>query len=109
MQETHFNENYMESSRYHDATFKGKIIEELNWNQSGKYTVRAKGMLNIHGVEQERIIKADISILPDKTIRIESVFSVLLTDHNIPVPRIVKEKLAEEIKVAVSARLEPHN
>ncbi|MCU0395426.1 MAG: YceI family protein, partial [Chitinophagaceae bacterium] len=95
--------------RYHDATFKGKIIEELNWNHSGKYTVRAKGMLNIHGVEQERIIKADISILPDKTIRIESVFSVLLTDHNIPVPRIVKEKLAEEIKVAVSARLEPHN
>ena len=109
MQQTHFNENYMESERFREASFKGKIIEDIAWAVPGKYTVRAKGMLNIHGVAQERIIKADVQVLPDKSLRVESVFSVLLADHEIPIPRIVKEKLAEEIKIAISTKLEPRN
>jgi hypothetical protein len=109
MQQTHFNENYMESVKFKEALFKGKIIEDIDWNQPGKYPVRAKGMLTIHGVPQERIIKADVTILPNKSLQVESLFSVMLSDHNIPIPRIVKEKLAEEIKVGISAKLEPRN
>lgn len=109
MQQTHFNENYMESVKFKEATFKGKIIEDIDWNQPGKLQVRAKGMLTIHGVAQERIIKADVTILPNKSLQVESLFSVMLSDHNIPIPRIVKEKLAEEIKVGISAKLEPRN
>ncbi len=106
MQRTHFNENYLQSERYPEASFKGKIIEEINWQQPGKYQVRAKGQLMIHGVEQERIIKADLSILPDRSLRIECLFTVLLTEHQIPIPRIVKEKLADEIKVSIKAWLQ---
>jgi len=109
MQQTHFNENYMESVKFKEAVFKGKIIEDIDWNQPGKYPVRAKGILTIHGVPQERIIKADVTILPNKSLQVESLFSVMLSDHNIPIPRIVKEKLAEEIKVGISAKLEPRN
>lgn len=105
LQETHFNENYLQSERFPEASFKGKIIEDVDWNVPGKITVRAKGILSIHGVDQERIIKGVITIAPGNKMKIESFFSILLTDHNIPIPRIVKEKLAEEINVAIRATL----
>jgi len=105
LQHTHFHENYMQSERYPEASFKGKIIEDIDWSVPGKYTVRAKGMLNIHGVEQERIIKGEVLVEPDKSMRVTASFTILLSDHNIPIPRIVKEKLAEEVKVAMDATL----
>ncbi len=104
LQKEHFNENYMESEKIPEATFSGKIIEEIDFTQPGSYTIRAKGILNIHGVEQERIIKCDVEVSENK-IRIKSIFPVLLSDHNIPIPRVVKEKLANEVKVEVSAEL----
>ena len=36
-------------------------------------------------------------------IRISSAFTVQLSDHNIPVPKVVHEKLASEINVEVNA------
>ena len=105
LQKVHFNENYMESATFPEASFKGKIIEDINWDKEGQYEIRAKGILTIHGVEQERIIKSMLSIKQGK-LYLQSNFSVLLPDHNIPIPRIVKEKLAEEIKVEIKATLE---
>lgn len=104
LQKEHFNENYLESEKYPEATFNGKIIETVDYNTKGKYTIRAKGILSIHGVEQERIIKSDIEITGN-SIRISSNFTVLLSDHNIPIPRVVKEKLANEIKVTINTEL----
>jgi YceI-like domain len=100
LQRTHFNENYLESTRFPEAAFKGKLIEEINWNTPGKYAVRAKGMLNIHGVEQERIIRGSITVT-ERQVIIDAAFTIFLSDYNIPIPRIVKEKLAEEIKLDV--------
>ena len=105
LQKMHFNENYMESVKYPEASFKGKIIEDIDWSKDGKYEVRAKGILNIHGVEQERIIKS-IVIIKQAVLFIQCNFTVLLADHNIPIPRVVKEKLAEEIKVEIKATLQ---
>ena len=62
LQREHFNENYMESESYPEATFNGKIIEDIDFTTPGKYSVRAKGILFIHGIEQERIIKSEIEI-----------------------------------------------
>lgn len=108
LQRQHFNENYLESTRYPQATFKGRIIEKLNFDQVGTYTIRAKGYLNIHGVEQERIIKSDVSV-EKNTVRITSYFSVRLDDHAINIPHIVNQKIAEEIKVTVSATFKRQN
>jgi polyisoprenoid-binding protein YceI len=106
LQREHFNENYMESESYPEATFNGKIIEDIDFNTPGKYTVRAKGILNIHGIEQERIIKSDVEI-KEGSILIKSNFTVLLSDHKILIPKVVSEKLANEIKVEVIAELLP--
>ncbi|MDX1936065.1 MAG: YceI family protein [Flavihumibacter sp.] len=104
LQKEHFNENYVESEKHPVASFSGRIIEEDDFLKDGNYTLRAKGKLNVHGIEQERIIKCDIQV-KGGLIKIKSSFSVLLADHDIKIPRIVHEKLASEIKVNLQAEL----
>jgi len=103
-QKDHFNENYLESDKYPDASFVGKIIEDVDFTKNNMITVRAKGTLTVHGVARERIIKSDMTIR-NGMILIRSNFTVLLADHNIPIPKVVHEKLASEIKVDVSGEL----
>lgn len=105
-QREHFNENYMQTEKYPEASFKGKIIEDLDFSKEGTQVVRAKGWLNIHGVEKERILKTELTV-KNKTISLKSNFTVLLSDHNIPIPKVVNQKLANEIKVEVTATLQP--
>ncbi len=106
LQREHFNENYLETFKYPDASFKGKIIEDINLQADGIYQVRAKGIFTIHGVAQERIIKSTITVHGSE-ILLQSIFSVLLSDHNIPIPKVVNQKLSNEIKVDVNATLLP--
>lgn len=104
LQREHFNENYVESDVFPDASFFGRIIEEIDLSKDGSYEVRAKGKLTVHGVTQERIIKS-VVVVKEGVIRLVAAFTVLLADHNIPVPKVVHEKLASEIKVEVNAEL----
>ncbi len=104
LQREHFNENYLESVQFPNASFSGKIIEDIDFSTDGIYSVRAKGNLSIHGVVQERIIKSELVIKNGK-LSITSDFTVLLIEHNIPIPKVVHEKLASEIKVEVKADL----
>lgn len=106
LQKEHFNENYMESNKFPEATFSGKIIEDIDFSKNGSYVVRAKGNFSIHGVSQERIVKSDVTV-KDGKINIKSAFTVLLSDHNIPIPKVVKDKLSSEINVKVHCELEP--
>lgn len=105
LQREHFNENYLESAKYPDASFSGKIIEQVNFATPGKYSIRAKGILKIHGVEQERIIKAEVTVKPDKSIEVSSNFTVPLSDHKITIPKIVNQKIATEIRVSMKASM----
>lgn len=104
LQKDHFNENYLESEKIPDATFSGKIIEDVDFSNDNSTSVRAKGVLTIHGVPQERIIKSDI-IIKNGIILLNADFTVLLSDHNIPIPKVVHEKLASEIKVELNCEL----
>ncbi len=100
LQREHFNENYMESHRFPNVQFTGRIIDPVDL-ADGQYTVRVKGKLEVHGVARERIIKVDLKVA-DKKIRADAQFGVLLEEHKIAIPRIVHQKIAEEIQVKVS-------
>jgi len=104
LQRQHFYENYLETNKYPVATFSGKIIEHIDVSKPGTYQVRAKGQLNIHGRVKERILKVDI-ISTGNDIKVSSAFMVPLVDHEIEVPRIVNQKIAQEIEVNVQATL----
>jgi polyisoprenoid-binding protein YceI len=106
LQKEHFRENYMETEKYPKATYKGKIIEDIDFSKNGTTTVRSKGVFSIHGTEKEKIVKVKITI-KDKEIAIETSFDVPLEDHNIKIPKVVNQKIASVIMVEVKATLKP--
>lgn len=106
LQQEHFNENYMETNKFPEAVYAGKIIEDVDLSADGRYDVRVKGKLKVHGLEQERIINSQIVVKRGK-ILIDSDFIVALVDHDIKIPRVVYDKLAPDINVSVKATLVP--
>jgi len=101
MQE-HFNENYMESDKYPQASFRGKIQEKVDVTKDGTYPVHAVGTLEVHGVKQNRTIPGKITV-SNGTVTMSSEFIVMCKDHNITIPKLVFEKIAESIRVQVNA------
>jgi hypothetical protein len=93
LQQEHFHESYIESHKYEVSGFKGKIIEKVDFTKNGTVTIRAKGKLNIHGFERERIIQSVVDINGNQ-LTVKSTFSVPLAEHNITIPKIVYQKIA---------------
>jgi hypothetical protein len=104
LQRTHFNENYLESDKYPKITFEGKIIEDINLGKDGTYNIRGKGKFSVHGVTQERIIPCKLIVSNGKLI-VSANFTVFLDDHNIKIPAIVNQKIAEEILVTINIEM----
>jgi hypothetical protein len=98
----------METELLPNSTFKGKIIEEIDFSVPGEYKIRAKGKLNIHGVEIDRIIRCDLNVSNSK-INVNAAFTVFIADHNISIPSILNQKIATEIKVDVKFTFEQSN
>lgn len=104
LQEEHFQENYVESEKYPNSTFTGKIIDEFDPAVPGKYSVRTKGIFTIRGVARERILKGVIEVKPEGLF-LNVEFSLLLDDYAIRIPRVVYQKIAPEVTVKMKATL----
>ena len=104
LQKEHFLENYMETEKFPKATFKGKLIEDVDFSKKGVYNVRAKGTFLIHGVSKEKIVKVKLTV-KDKEVFAETEFEVPLDEHNIKIPKVVNQKIAAIIMVEVKAGL----
>jgi hypothetical protein len=100
VQQTHFLENYLEGKKYPQATFTGKLIEDVPFDKPGTYSVRAKGNLNIHGITKERIIRGTLTVKNDGG-QIDTDFSIPVSDHGITIPKIVQQKISDDIQVKV--------
>ena len=107
MQE-HFNENYMESSTYPNAQFKGTItnLSDVNFTQDGKYTAQVKGQLTMHGVTKDVDASGTVKV-SGGNITLASSFNVAPGDYNISIPSLVRDKIATTIKISVEALLKP--
>lgn len=106
MQE-HFNENYLESDKYPQATFTGNLTRVLNWSTPFNTTASISGVLTIHGVSKMEIIEGKIINDPSRnTIIFESSFPITVKDFNIKVPSLVFTKIAEVVNVKIYLKLE---
>lgn len=105
LMEEHFNENYMESDKYKVSVFKGSIVEKIDYTKNGKFKVSVKGTLNIHGVEQDRVILGEL-IIRDGKITVKSEFDIKLEDHKIDIPKLVIKNIAETVKTTVNLNFE---
>jgi len=106
MQE-HFNENYLESDKFPDAVFKGKIKDVVDYTKDGITKVKVSGKMNMHGVEKEIVIDGTITI-KGQEISLHSEFNIHIADYNISVPTVVTAKIAEDVKTKIDAVLEPY-
>ena len=104
--EDHFNEDYMESSKFPRADFKGAIsnIKEINFAKDGSYPTKVKGKLTIHGVTKEVTTEGTITVKSGKATA-NSKFDIKLKDYKIGGSMIGK-KIAETIVINVNCKYE---
>ncbi|RMG85234.1 MAG: YceI family protein [Bacteroidetes bacterium] len=109
MQE-HFNENYMESSTYPKATFKGRIqnFDQVNLDADEPQKVTVTGDLTIHGVTRPVTTEAVLRKEGDN-IRGRAVFTVAVADYGIEIAKIVRDKIAKEVEIHVDVLYQPFN
>ena len=106
LMEEHFNEDYLESSKFPKADFKGAItnIKEINFAKDGSYPAKVKGKLTIHGVTKDVTSDGTIIVKSGKATA-NSKFDIKLKDYKIGGSMIGK-KIAETIVISVSCKYE---
>ena len=103
LMEEHFNENYMESEQFPKASFRG-VVAGLESAKEGEQMVTVTGTLEMHGVAKERTIEGTMTRDGEGWI-VASQFDVACEDHDIDIPKVVSENIAEIIGVTLRAEL----
>ena len=122
----HMRENYLETEAYPFASFSGRISALQNLGE-GRFSAEAVGGLDIHGVTVEREIACRVSAVgsggsasgtpprstasvpadardpgggePPPILRVQCAFPVSLSDHGIPIPKIMFMKIDEVMEL----------
>lgn len=106
MQE-HFNENYVESDKFPNATFSGKVknIGEIDFTRNGVYQTTVEGDLTIKGITKKVTEKGTFEVKDGKVIG-KSTFNILLADYGIKIPNTVASNISKTIQIDVEVNLE---
>ena len=106
MQE-HFNENYMESDKFPNSTFSGKVtnLSAIDFTKEGTYEALIEGDLTIHGVTNKVAAKGTFTVKAGDKIHGNSKFNVKPADYQIKIPGAVVKNIAETIEVTVDIEL----
>ena len=104
LMEDHFNENYMESTQFPKADFKGytKNIKEVDFTKDANYPIQIEGTLTIHGTPQKVSTNGTLQINEGKPA-IVGEFSVKIKDYGIK-GLYIGEKIANEAKIKVNCK-----
>jgi len=107
LMEEHFNENYMESSKFPKAKFTGKIVSPIDWKSEKAVVVDVKGELTMHGATKEVTFKATIT--PGKS-SVSAIAELKVTpeDFKIAIPSAVRDKIAKEVTIKIDAVYAPY-
>lgn len=103
LMEEHFNENYMESTKYPKAIFKGAFtdLKKIYFAKDGSYNVFVSGDFTLHGVTKKITVPGIITVkngIPTAA----SKFTVKLADYDISIPKILKDNISENIIITVA-------
>ena len=107
MQE-HFNENYVESDKYPKATFTGTYSDNIDLSKGGDITVHVTGTLTLHGVSKPFTATATLN-MSNNILTGKASFKVTPGDFNIAIPSLVRNKIAEQMDVNITANCKPRN
>ncbi len=101
----HMRDNYLEVKKYPYATFSGSISEVKTAGEDS-LGVMTKGTMQIHGVKKDLNIPCTVSS-EGSGYRVHGEFMVLLSDFDIPIPKIMFLQLDNEIHVQVNFEVQP--
>lgn len=82
-------------------------MNEVTLEKDGIYPVNVKGKLTLHGVTKEVETTGTLTVKDKSIVSGKSEFVVQLSDFNIEVPSIVKDKLNKEARISVDLSYEP--
>jgi YceI-like domain len=104
LMEDHFNENYMESTKYPKADFKGYItnIKEVAFTKDGSYPIQVDGMLTLHGVSNKISVKGILSI-QNGVPNIKGDFKIPIKQYAIK-GSYIGDKIAETATVKLNCK-----
>jgi len=99
LMEEHFNENYIESSKFPKAIFKGKL-QDFVFSEVSKTVSEyiLKGTITIHGLTEPFETSVKIKKI-NETIELQTEFKLEPEKFNIKIPKIVSNKIANEVFV----------
>jgi polyisoprenoid-binding protein YceI len=105
MQE-HFNENYVESDKYPKANFAGSFSGDIDMKKEGIYQVKVKGQLSFHNSSRDVEIPATLEVR-DGMLLSMAHFKIRPEDYHIDIPSVVRDKIAREFTITISAGCSP--
>jgi YceI-like domain len=105
MQE-HFNENYVESEKFPNCIFKGKVNEKIDYTKDGENKATVTGTIDMHGVKKEVTLDGTITVKGTE-ITMSSKFRIHIADYAIKVPSLYVTTIAEDVDCKFNAVLEP--
>jgi len=105
LMQQHFNENYLESEKYPNATFKGAINGFTD--TSGDQDLSAVGEMTIHGVTREIKVSGK-GVKEGNKIIFEASFPIDLAEYKIKIPKVVLYNIAEVVDVSIRFEYVPY-
>jgi len=118
----HMRENYLDTERYPFASYSGRI-RSLQEEADGAFSVQLQGELSIHGVTRNREIacravregRRDVPedvvrevgpLAGTPELRVRCAFGVALSDHGIPIPKLMFMKIDELMELELDFYLQ---
>ncbi|MFL9482426.1 YceI family protein [Chitinophagaceae bacterium LWZ2-11] len=99
--EEHFNDNYLQSDKFPNASYKGKLIGFTKdmLAKDGVYNLTSEGQVTLHGVTKNFKSTAKLEV-KGKVATFTCDFPIKAEEYNINIPGIVKPKLADQTPIS---------
>ena len=104
LMEDHFNENYLESTKFPKADFKGFILNAgtIDFSKDGKHSITAEGTLTIHGVSQKVSVPGTLTITAGKVV-VNASFKIKIKEYGIT-GLYIGDKIAADAEIILNCQ-----
>lgn len=102
LRDKHMRNDYLETKQYpyaeFSASFSESDLKKVQSRESGEYILN--GSFSVHGVEKEKEVSIKIEFKNQgQEIYFSTAFSILLTEHNIKIPKVMFYELSNNINI----------
>lgn len=107
--EESFNDDYLESHKFPNSIFRGKIIEykDFDFSKNGVFDIMFEGKLNIHG-KTNYIKEKGILTINEGIISLQSEFNISVEAFEIKLDGVYDYALRDEVHIKMQFNYKPY-